>query len=53
MKILKVDEKWSIQYDDGNNDRPEWFLRHGSPHFPFPTDNATVALFYALKEKSE
>lgn len=51
MKNLKVDNKWSIDYDDNMNDRPVRFLRYGQEAFLTP-DNIHTALFYALLEKS-
>lgn len=48
MRVLKIDEKWSIEYDEANNDRPVQWLRHGEPNAPFDEPNSTVALFYAL-----
>ena len=50
MKTLKIDDKWSIDYDPENNDRPVYINRHGERHSNFEGDNCTVALFYALLE---
>ena len=53
MKTLRVDEKWSIEYDDDVNDRPIYWHRYGERHSHFDENNATVAMFYALLEKSQ
>ena len=29
MEILRIDEKWSIEYDPNDNDRPTRILRYG------------------------
>lgn len=53
MKILKVDDKWSIQYDPDKNDRPLTVMRHGEAHDPNGDvflNNFILALFYALLE---
>lgn len=47
MSVLKIDEKWSIEYDEENNDRPVAFLRYGNV-VVHDMDNVHVALFYAL-----
>lgn len=49
MKTLKIDEKWSVEYDDENNDRPVNILRHGSVFEPaWDESNFVTAMFYAL-----
>lgn len=48
MNTLRVDDKWSIEYDPQNNDRPTAWLRHNEPHRAFEESNAVLALFYAL-----
>lgn len=48
--ILKIDEKWSVQFDPENNDCPIYWLRHGDRHSPFDYNNAVTAIFYALLE---
>lgn len=57
MKTLQIDEKWSVLYDDENNDRPTEILRHGEvrPHHgPSGWTNDVQAMFYALlDERSE
>lgn len=56
MKTLKVDEKWSIEYDDLQNDRPVRILRYGEGHMGGANalqNNAVVAMFYALLEKED
>jgi hypothetical protein len=55
MKVLKVDEKWSIEYDPEDNDRPKRLLRYGEDfagYTPFVL-NHVVAMFYALLEQDE
>jgi hypothetical protein len=49
-KQLKIDEKWSIEYDALNNDRPVCLLRHGIKVQDGCEgwNNPTVAMFYAL-----
>lgn len=54
MKTLRIDEKWSIKYDDQNNDTPVNWLRYGAYHFDFDhAHTAVTAMFYALLEKSK
>ncbi len=53
MKILKVDDKWSVSFDPESNDSPKMWLRHGERHYPFDEKNAVVAMFYVLKEANE
>ena len=48
--ILKIDEKWSVQFDPDNNDRPIYWLRHEDRHSPFDDNNAVTSMFYALLE---
>jgi len=50
MKDLKIDEKWSVQYDENNNDRPVKWFRYDTPMGLSPSNNLTVALFYSLLE---
>lgn len=54
MKILVVDDKWSIQYDPANNDSPQTLLRYGEDagdvaHWK----NPEVAMFYTLLERTD
>jgi hypothetical protein len=53
MKILKVDDKWSVVYDEMINDRPLSWSRYGDNHYPYSGSNADLAMFYALKEARE
>ena len=53
MKFLKVDDKWSIQYNPEQNDRPEEWLRYGCSQGDFDEKNNVVALFYALLAKEQ
>ena len=50
MRILIIDEKWSVQFDPANNDRPCYWLRHGEVHRVWDEGNAATAMFYALLE---
>lgn len=52
MKTLKIDDKWSVEYDPENNDRPVAIMRHGEPCSIAVEDwkNDSVAMFYALLE---
>lgn len=45
---LSVDEKWCIEYDHENNDKPVAWWRHNEYHRPWIENNAVTALFYAL-----
>lgn len=47
---LRVDEKWSVEYDPKNNDRPIKFWRYNEPinDEGWGYDNAVTAMFYAL-----
>ena len=55
MKTLKIDDKFSIVYDDENNDRPLYVERHGSRHQNMDVDmpNWIIAMFYALLETEQ
>lgn len=48
MKTLKIDNKWSVEYDPENNNQPRRWLRYGEDRGGFNENNATVAMFYAL-----
>jgi len=50
VKLLKVDEKWSIQYDPEMNDRPLRWLRYGEHNSMFNENNSCRAMFYSLLE---
>lgn len=53
MKTLKIDDKWSVEYDPEQNDRPVALLRHGERQPPFPPNtwsSEVYAMFYALLE---
>lgn len=50
MNILQVDDKWSIEFDPEDNDRPTYWHRNGERHSPFTEHNGVVAMFYALLE---
>lgn len=52
-KMLKVDDKWSVSYDAGQNDRPLAWHRYGNLHTPFSEFNADVAMFYGLKDATD
>ena len=54
IKTLRVDDKWSIEYDPNNNDRPLRWFRYGEkwvPHITWDENNAVTAMFYALLEE--
>lgn len=55
MKTLKIDDKFSIVYDDENNDRPLYVERHGSRHQNMDVNmpNWIIAMFYALLETEQ
>lgn len=53
MPILEIDEKWSIEYDPENNDRPMYWFRNGLYAGAFDENNAVTAMFYAILEKSQ
>ena len=52
MKTLKIDDKFSIVYDDENNDKPFYVERHGSLYSILDMDipNWIIARFYVLLE---
>jgi len=56
VKTLKIDDKFSIVYDDENNDRPLYVERHGSRHANLDvtgTPNWVISMFYALLETEQ
>ena len=52
-ELLRIDEKWSVEYDPSNNDKPGRTLRYGEPVFGGSSDwkNDTLAMFYALIDR--
>lgn len=48
MKTLRIDEKWSVEYNPDENDRPVKLLRKGEELGICDWKNDTVAMFYAL-----
>lgn len=48
--VLSVDDKWSVEYDPLDNDRPMQVLRYGEPTAGRTTgwNNDAHAMFYAL-----
>lgn len=50
MKTLKIDQKWAIEYDPGNNDKPMRVTRYGEPFDNCDWPNYQTAMFYALLE---
>lgn len=48
LSRLQIDEKWSIDYDPQNNDRPVFIIRHGEIWDTWSGGNAMLAMFYAL-----
>lgn len=55
VKTIQIDDKWSVQYDTTNNDRPIVLLRYNEEYIDNPSQwsNATVAMFYALLEQQQ
>lgn len=47
MKKLRIDNKWSVEFDDTENDSPKHWYRYDEA-VKSPIDNIHVALFYAL-----
>ena len=48
--VLRVDDKWSIVYDETHNDMPVAWLRNDTHHSSWEENNPVTALFYALLE---
>ena len=49
MNTLTIDEKWAVEYDPANNDRPVRVTRYGEPSGDCDEwNNVQVAMFYAL-----
>lgn len=51
--VLKIDDKWSVEYDPENNDRPLRLLRYGEPSVTDVSrdwNNPVMAMYYALLE---
>jgi hypothetical protein len=44
MKIIAVDEKWSVRYTD----RPIAWVRYGVDSYPFDHFNGVAAMFYTM-----
>ena len=56
MNTLKIDDKWSVEYNPAQNNRPVRMVRDGEPQPPFPPNRwpvETYAMFYALLEARE
>ena len=53
MKTLKIDEKWSVEYDETQNDRPVRLLRYDSEMGMENWTNDVQAMFYALLAHEE
>lgn len=57
MKTLRIDEKYSIDYDPDQNDRPVLVRRGGQPWADWDViaghRNFFAAMFYALLENQE
>lgn len=47
-KLLPLDDRWSVEYDPDDNDRPLNLFRHGELHSAWTEANAYTAMFYAL-----
>jgi len=54
-RILQIDEKWSIEYDPCDNDRPKNLLRYGESSIIDikSQPNYVSAMFYRLLELSD
>ena len=53
-KFLNVDEKWSVEFDPDNNDRPVAWYRYGKPSVhPWDENNPVLAMFYTLLATSQ
>jgi len=53
LKVLKIDNKWSIEYDPEDNDRPGRLLRYGQDacvNISNQQLNYVSAMFYELLE---
>jgi len=52
MENLKIDDKWTVEYDPENNDHPVTLFRHGERHALGPStwNNDQIAMFYSLLE---
>lgn len=53
MKTLKIDDKWSVEYNPEHGCRPLRMVRDGEPQPPFPPNRwpaEAYAMFYALLE---
>lgn len=55
MKTLKIDDKFSIVYNEEENDRPLYVERHGHRHMNIDTGtpNWVRAMFYVLLEHEQ
>lgn len=54
MKVLRIDDKFSVEFDPDRNDRPVRILRYGETHMNLETlegmPNWVITMFYALLE---
>lgn len=50
IKRLRINDTWSIEYDEDDNDRPTWWWRYGKPHSKVKMNNPCLAMFYRLLE---
>lgn len=50
MAFLRVDDKWSIEFEPEENDMPIAWHRYDKYHSEFEKNNPTTAMFYALLE---
>ena len=51
MRILKIDEKYSVELDDKNNSRPVRLLRYGKQCGSLEDEsNWIISMVYALDE---
>ena len=52
MPLLKICDKFSVEYDPVNNDRPTRIFRHGAFWRDWDESNLATSMFYTLLEKS-
>ena len=53
-EMLNIDQKWSVEDDPENNDRPLLWYRYGNAVANiWDENNATTAMFYALLAASK
>ena len=53
LKTLKIDSKWSVLYDEEDNDRPVTVNRYDEPQSNWEENNMVLAMFYRLLEADQ